>query len=71
MDKLVSRTLREQAAYITELNRFITAQKKCPQNELLKKHLRNRRRALLRKGRRITNRMMGVYIVMELMADRG
>jgi len=45
--------LRDHARYLTDLNRVIRLQKIAGKNELLKKHLKNRRRALLRRGRKV------------------
>ncbi len=46
--------LRAHTRYLADINRYLALQKNGFKNELLKKHLKNLRRALYRKGRKVT-----------------
>ncbi len=68
-DRMIKRALAAQSRYLTEINRFIALEKFPYKNELLKKRIRNRHAALLRKGRRLTIELQTAYIYAKLYSE--
>lgn len=56
-DRLLDQAVRAQRRYLTEMQRLLALKKITVKNGLLKRHIRNRHRALLKQGRDVTVRL--------------
>lgn len=65
-DYQMKQALRDHSRYLTDLNRFITLQKSAQKNELLKKYLKNYRRALLLRGRKVSAQLRHALLYAKL-----
>jgi len=65
-DAPMKKALRAQSLYLADIKAFYRARDFSAQNELLKKHLRNRRRTLLRRGNNVT-RMLRLALIDNIM----
>lgn len=61
-DRIVQKALRQQARYIAEINRFSDLKKNPLKNKLLKDHIRNRRKALEKQGKKAMDDLLAALV---------